>query len=96
MSSAYIFPYWYYPEDIIDIYIASQFLTEPWELRKASWMKEYGISSVTIEGFPFLITDQPWASELNAAGSLPQYAVGVQCPCRNRDGFGQPYPICPD
>jgi len=86
----------YYFEDIILTYLGVYFFpydpTPFYEL----WLKEYGLERIVLEGIPVVATTRPWASALNAALSLPQYAAGVDCPCRQRDGFGQPFPLCPD
>jgi hypothetical protein len=83
-------------EALADLYLAAYFFPLDYVFWKELWMKEYGIVAIDLEGTGILATTESWASPLNAALGLPQYDSGVQCPCINRDGYGQPYPICPD
>lgn len=82
---------------IIAIYIAGYALTEfdP-TLMREYWMKNYEVFEFEVDGVNFYGSYAQCFKDLADNSSNPLYAAGVACPCRPRDGYNQPFPICPD
>lgn len=90
--------YKYQFDFVIDLIFFNYYGLSPidWTIWRNWWMLEYGIERIEIEGVSVYATQKTWAFILDEVSGDPSYAVGVQCPCRNRDGYNQPFPVCPE
>lgn len=58
------------------------------------WKRNFGVYELEVDGTLFYYSQSALLQEYRALRENPDYAVGVRCPCRFRDGFNPPVPIC--
>jgi len=60
----------------------------------ALWKRNYGIVEIELEGVRLYSTTNALVGQV-AAAPPDRRVVGQRCPCRFRDGWQPPVPICP-
>jgi hypothetical protein len=63
---------------------------------REQWRRWLRVVELEINGVLLWQTQSQLVRDFVAVYSDPRYFVGVTCPCRMRDGFGNPNAICPD
>jgi len=59
------------------------------------WRKEYAVSEIDVSGVTWILSAAWWVGQLAAMTIEGGYYAGQNCPCRFRDGWSPPVPICP-
>ncbi len=63
---------------------------------REQWKRWLRIVELDVDGVLLWQTGSQLVRDLVGVYSDPRYFVGVNCPCRRRDGFGRPASPCPD
>lgn len=87
----------YGPADIIDAqFAASWFSTMSGDVTEglALWKRNYDIREVMVADFRFYYTPSPLIAQVADIRLEGELYPDMRCPCRYRDGYSPPVPIC--